>query len=122
MDRRLFLAGDDGLTVLEQRTDGWEEVARALQGQPVTTISASKYAVLAGTREGIFVSRDEGRSWEATSRGLAEPHVRWLSYHADDPWLAFAGTEPAAIFVSEDGAESWRTCPEVTELRAEKGW
>ena len=122
MDRRLFLAGDDGLTVLEQRSSGWEEVGRALEGEPLTTVSASKYAILAGGQEGIFVSRDEGRSWKATSRGLTEPHIRWLSYHADDPWLAFAGTEPAAIFVSEDGAESWHTCPEVAELRDANGW
>jgi len=122
MDRRLFLAGDDGLTVLEQSSEGWEKVGRVLEGQPVTTVSASKYAVLAGTREGVFVSRDEGRSWEPRNRGLAETHVRWLSYHVDDPWLAFAGTEPAAIFVSEDGAESWRACPEVAELRDGNGW
>lgn len=106
MGVRLFLAGDDGLYVLDEGDEGWVEVGRHLEGHAVTAVSASRYAILAGTRKDGYLSRDPGVSWAGASRGLAEPHVRWLSYHLDDPWLAFAGTEPAAIFVSEDGLRS----------------
>ena len=122
MRKRLFVANSDGIGLFERGTDGWREVARGLEGRGVTSVTASKYAVLAGTRDGVFVSRDEGASWQAANEGLAERHVRWLAYHLDDPWLAFVGTEPAAIFVSEDGAESWYECPTVAELRDANGW
>ena len=36
--------------------------------------------------------------------------------------LRIRGTEPAAIFVSHNGALSWRECPEVARLRDEHGW
>ena len=49
-------------------------------------------------------------------------HVRWLAYHPDVPELAFAGTEPASIFISQDGGNSWGECPEVPRLRQEHRW
>ena len=33
-----------------------------------------------------------------------------------------AGTEPAGIFVSRDGAANWRECPEVGQLRDAHHW
>ena len=128
MGRRLFVASDDGIGVFDQRADTedggyrWEEAAWSLEGLAATSVTASRYAVLVGTREGVFVSRDKGTSWQETNEGLTESHIRWLAYHLDDPWLAFAGTEPAAIFVSEDGAESWYECPKVADLRDANGW
>ncbi len=122
MGRRLFVATEEGLRAFDRAAEAWREAASGLEGRAVTSLTASKYAVLAGTRDGVFVSRDKGASWQGASRGLTELHIRWLAYHLDDPWLAFAGTEPAAIFVSEDGAETWRPCPEVAELRDANAW
>jgi photosystem II stability/assembly factor-like uncharacterized protein len=48
--------------------------------------------------------------------------VRWLAFHPDVSDLEFAGTEPAGIFVSHDGAATWRVCPEVATLRDRYGW
>jgi len=67
--------------------------ARGLDGQNVTSAIAREGVILAGTTNGVFRSDDE-----------------------------FVGTEPAAIFVSHNGARSWRECPEVAQLRDEHGW
>jgi photosystem II stability/assembly factor-like uncharacterized protein len=48
--------------------------------------------------------------------------VRWLAYHPAISDLEFAGTEPAGIFVSQDGAEHWHERPEVAALRDQHGW
>jgi photosystem II stability/assembly factor-like uncharacterized protein len=45
-----------------------------------------------------------------------------MAYHPDVSDREFAGTEPAAIFISHDGAGSWRECPEVAALRDEHRW
>jgi BNR/Asp-box repeat len=45
-----------------------------------------------------------------------------MAFHPDLSDYEFVGTEPAAIFVSHNGALSWRECPEVAQLRDEHGW
>jgi hypothetical protein len=45
-----------------------------------------------------------------------------LAYHPDISDREFAGTEPAGIFVSHDGAATWRGCPEVERLRDAHRW
>jgi photosystem II stability/assembly factor-like uncharacterized protein len=78
--------------------------------------------ILAGTTAGVLRSDDGGETFAEASDGLATRHIRWLVYHPDVSDLEFAGTEPAGIFVSHDGAGSWRACPEVEALRDEHGW
>jgi hypothetical protein len=70
----------------------------------------------------VLRSDDLGQTWRQSSTGLTTPHVRWLAYHPDISDREFAGTEPAGIFVSHDGAQTWRECAEVTALRAVLGW
>jgi photosystem II stability/assembly factor-like uncharacterized protein len=48
--------------------------------------------------------------------------VRWLAAPARGLAFVFAGTQPAGIFVSRDGGETWIACPEVGELRDAHGW
>lgn len=122
MNSMLFVATADGLWVYEGETEGWEEVVRGLEGQDVTSVTANEHAVLAGTRDGIFISEDNGASWRETTEGLTESHIRWLANHLDDSWLVFAGTEPATIHFSDDGAETWQGCPEVADLRDANDW
>jgi photosystem II stability/assembly factor-like uncharacterized protein len=90
--------------------------------QHVTSLIAREGVILAGTRSGVFRSDDVGHTWYAASTGLTHPHVRWLAYHPDISDREFAGTEPASIFVSHDGAHTWRQCPEVAALRDQHGW
>jgi photosystem II stability/assembly factor-like uncharacterized protein len=53
---------------------------------------------------------------------LAIRHVRWLAYHPEISDYEFAGVEPAGIFISQDGARTWRPCPEVAQLRDRHRW
>lgn len=95
---------------------------RGLDGRIVTSIMAREGVILAGTTDGIFRSDDLGGSWYAQSNGLTERHVRWLAFHPDISDCEFAGTEPAALFVSRDGGENWEERPEVADLRDQHGW
>ncbi len=49
-------------------------------------------------------SDDLGRTWQPASTGLTQPYVRWLVYHPEISDFEVAGTEPAGLFVSRDGA------------------
>ena len=118
----LYLATSKGVIVANVSEGEWEVTGTGLNGRHVTSIIAREGVILAGTEDGLFRSDNRGRTWREASDGLSQRHVRWLAYHPDVSDLEFAGTEPAAIFVSRDGGESWQERPEVAELREELGW
>jgi hypothetical protein len=122
MAKRLFVATTEGLFVARRSGSGWSGVERALSGLPVTSVAACEGLVLAGTKDGIWRSVDGGKEWTEASTNLAIRHVRWLDCSTASLPLALAGTEPAAIFVSRDGANSWTACPEVEKMRDQFGW
>jgi photosystem II stability/assembly factor-like uncharacterized protein len=122
MNTILILATDSRVVVLKRDGDEWRELSRGLDGANVTSAIAREGVILAGTTNGVFRSDDLGQTWYAASAGLAHRHVRWMAYHPDVSDFEVAGSEPAAIFVSRDGAETWRTCPEVERLRDAKRW
>ena len=118
----LYLATTHGL-VIASRVDGaWRVDAHGTLDREITCVMAREGVILAGTIDGVFRSDDAGRTWRKANAGLSHRHVRWLAYHPDISDLEFAGTEPAAIFVSRDGAATWRECGEVAALRDQFEW
>jgi photosystem II stability/assembly factor-like uncharacterized protein len=118
----LIIGTEHGIVICEREGDNWREAVHGLPDHQVTSVIAREGVILAGTTKGIFRAGEEGQSWEEASTGLTARHIRWLAYHPDVSDLEFAGTEPANIFVSHDGGDSWRVCPEVAQLRDEHKW
>jgi hypothetical protein len=122
MSSNLYLATSSGVVIAESNGGGWGVSGRGLEGQQATSVIAREGVILVGTRHGVFRSDDGGQTWGEASAGLTLGHVRWMAYQPDRSDLEFAGTEPAGIFVSHDGAETWRLCPEVAQLRDRFKW
>jgi photosystem II stability/assembly factor-like uncharacterized protein len=118
----LLLATEQGVAIGKRQGDDWTESTRELIDQHVTSATARAGMILAGTQNGIFRSHDEGKTWNEASHGLTEPHVRWIAFHPEISDLAFAGTEPANIFISQNGGDSWSLCAEVPQLRDQFKW
>ena len=118
----IWLATQDGVVHMAGEGSSWVEKGRSLVGRHVTSIIARQGVILAGTTDGIQRSDDQGRTWQDASAGLSERHVRWLAYHPGVSDLELVGTEPAAVFISEDGARSWQERPEVAALCRQYGW
>lgn len=119
---KLILATGKGVVICERDDKDWRESSRGLTDQHVTSVIAREGVILAGTEDGIFRSQDEGKTWQEASDGLFDRHVRWMAFHPDISDFEFAGTEPANIFVSRNGGDLWRSCPEVAELRDTFKW
>jgi photosystem II stability/assembly factor-like uncharacterized protein len=118
----LFMATDSGLVGGRFENGSWEELNHTLPDHKVTSVIAREGVILAGTTTGVYRSDDGGLEWRPVNEGLSIAHVRWLAFHPAVSDLEFAGTEPAGIFVSRDGAESWQGRPEVATLRDEHEW
>lgn len=108
--------------VLQETGEGWNSAGHSLVNHRVNSLSVQAGTVLAGTAEGIFRFEDLGQTWRPASKGLTEPHVRGLAHHSDGSGRVLAGTEPATIFLSPDGGQTWAERPEVAALRDEHGW
>jgi len=119
---RLLLATEEGLVICERDGDYWHERTRGLTDHQVTSVIAREGVILAGTTRGVYCSDDHGKTWAEANHGLSIRHIRWLMYHPEVSGLAFAGTEPAEIFVTHNSGESWRACREVAQLRDKHGW
>jgi photosystem II stability/assembly factor-like uncharacterized protein len=122
MTSHLFAATAHGLLRLVRDGDTWQQDGGGLDHEYVTSVASQGIALVAGTKNGIYRSDDLGQTWWPADRGPEQPYIRWLAFHPDEPGLAFAGTEPAAIFVSRDGGRSWSECPEVAVLRDDCRW
>ena len=118
----LYVATNNGVAIAQAVDGEWRLEKRTLEGREVTSIIAREGVILAGTRQGVFRSDDAGETWQAASDGLEVLFVRWLAYHPQLSDYEYAGTEPAAIFYSVDGARSWQACPEVEGMRDRFGW
>ncbi len=118
----LFVATKNGLRTFRRPLDDAPQVVHTLPGREMTTVSAQGQTLLAGATDGLLRSEDLGQTWRTAGVGLTEPHLRRVRYHPGRPGVALAGTEPAAIFRTDDNAKSWRECPEVARLRDENDW
>jgi len=122
MNNLLVVATARGVHVYERSQDNWQQIAHGLDHLRVTSIVAREGVILAGTTDGVYRSDDFGNTWREASTGLTTRYVRWMAFHPDVSDLEFAGTEPAGIFVSHNGGESWRECAEVARLRDAHKW
>lgn len=118
----IFVATGHGLVLAEPGIKSWTVTGGALPERHVTSVIAREGVVLAGTSDGVFRSDNGGKDWKPASVGLTARHVRWMALHPAVSDFEFAGTEPAGIFISHDGAKTWRECPEVASLRDAGKW
>jgi photosystem II stability/assembly factor-like uncharacterized protein len=70
----------------------------------------------AGTDKGQYKSTDGGRNWQL--KGLEQYKI----FHPSDPKTIFAGTEPALLFRSRDGGETWTELDGVRKLPGRSKW
>jgi photosystem II stability/assembly factor-like uncharacterized protein len=122
---RLLVATIRGINLLERSAPGapWTDRGRTLDGHHISSIMIEprRGGVFAGAHSGgMWTSRDGGETWEPCMNGVTIEHVFSLGYaHEGDHTVLYAGTEPAALFRSDDYGASWTELPGVRASKSE---
>jgi photosystem II stability/assembly factor-like uncharacterized protein len=76
---------------------------------PVFSVSTHKDTprkILAGTKQGLFISNDSGLSWQHAERGPSDMFVKAIAQDPRDAQLIIVGTNQY-IFRSTNGGRTW---------------
>ena len=105
--------------LIARRASTWT-VAEHLNGRSPVCVAVDTrdptrvYCGTAGA--GLFRSRDSGRNWEPAGPGIDHPMITAVDVghagQADGFGIVYAGTEPSAVFRSDNGGDSWVDPPD----------
>jgi hypothetical protein len=119
---RLYASTGDGIARLDERNGTWT-VALSLEGSGAQCLAVDPSdadVVYAGLREGgVRRTSDGGRSW--IDCALPAPAVFSLAISPVDGAI-YAGTEPSALFRSEDDGATWSELSALLELPSRPSW
>ena len=122
MPETLYAATGDAIARLDRSDGGWtaELFLTGSGAQCLAVDPEDPNTVYAGLREGgVRRTRDGGRTW--TDCGLPQPGAFSLAVSAADG-AVYAGTEPSALYRSDDRGESWRELESLLELPSRPSW
>ncbi|HEV8021655.1 MAG TPA: hypothetical protein VGP41_10355 [Candidatus Lustribacter sp.] len=128
--RRLHVATIGGVWTLERRTADapWTVAARSLNEHHIGSLVHLPDAglLLAGAHSGgLFVSRDDGGSWERSMSGIAPEHEHIFTlaaFERSGSTELWAGTQPAALYRSIDLGRTWTELPGVRAVPGTDAW
>jgi hypothetical protein len=115
--------------VVRERNGGWN-VALCLVGHEPQCLAVDplhEEQVYCGTFDnGMWHSSDAGASWKPVGPGITHQAVMSVAVsrmeHVDGYGVIYAGTEPSAIYKSEDQGNSWLELAELRKLPSAPTW
>ncbi len=123
---RLVVGTVEGVFVFERdRQARWIQKGRGLEGCFVSALTRLEDGALIAGTHGLGVARsdDGGLTWKLANAGLGQFDV-WVvkAERLGGRERLFAGTLPAHLFASDDGAASWRELSALREVPSAPQW
>jgi len=108
----LYLGTERGLYIRPSGARGWKEVP-ALKDKRIAALAvqAATGRLYAGTIAdgGLFISRDQGATWQPTGTGLERSWIRAILPDPAEPKRIYVATSDSGILQSEDDGATWKT-------------
>jgi photosystem II stability/assembly factor-like uncharacterized protein len=123
---RLVVGTVEGIFVFERDSRrGWIAAGRGLEGCFVSALTRLEDGALIAGTHGLGVARsdDGGMTWKLANAGLTHFDV-WVvkAERLGGRERLFAGTLPAHLFASDDGAASWYELTALREVPSTPQW
>jgi hypothetical protein len=124
---RVFAVTGEDVAGFELGQADAEPLLRGVGARSVAVDPLDPDRVYVGTfDQGVFASRDGGRSWRQDERGLEDRRVMSVavspSHRESGVSVVYAGTEPSNLHRSEVGGRSFARLPALRELPSEPRW
>lgn len=138
--KKMYLAMERELVVASQKNGTWQ-VSHHLEGMQPMCLAKDPFSperLYCGTfARGMWRSTDAGSSWRPVgdpshSRrppsigSIAHPNIMAVAVssteYSNGYGVVYAGTEPSALFRSEDGGDTWRELKTLKELPSAPTW
>lgn len=125
----VYAAMNDSLLIVRQRGDAWL-VERHLEDRQTQCLAVDPLrpeVLFCGTfGQGLWRSADAGASWQAVGEGIAHGEIMAVAVSPSDrrgnTGVVYAGTEPSALFRSDNGRTTWQECFALQELPSKATW
>ncbi len=126
---RLYVAAGDALAVVSRKNGRWQAEVQLI-GVPTQCIAADPLrgqVVYCGTfGRGLWRSTNAGVSWEPVGEGISHAEVMAVAVSPLDrsgtEGTVWAGTEPSAVFRSDDGGRTWQERPALRRIPSAPTW
>jgi photosystem II stability/assembly factor-like uncharacterized protein len=126
---RLLVATLNGVRVFDRWNESvpWKCRRQGLTDFHISSILYEPYSglVFAGAhgKRGLWMSDDAGETWHPCGRALKNAHIYTLAaQHRGVNVVLYAGTEPAALYRSDDLGRTWRELSGLREVPGTERW
>jgi photosystem II stability/assembly factor-like uncharacterized protein len=126
----LMVAMHDSVLTLESLKSGWNsrETLKGTQPQSIAFDPLNSGRVYCATfGNGLWKSDDDGQTWSNIGKDvITSPYVMSVAVSSLNSGNKFnkvyAGTEPSALYTSNDGGECWERMKSLNDLPSSKSW
>lgn len=135
--KKIFLGMVDELVIINEKNNGGFDIETRLEGtHPVDLVQhpdSPEIMYCATYGNGLWKSNDEGNHWKAIGQmnayheptkglGIKSAYITAVAINPNNPDILYVGTEPSAIYYSEDGSQTFTEFEEVQNLPSQPFW
>ena len=114
----LLIGTSDG--VFMANGSGTPQPVDGLAGHEVRALKASNGSIFAGAEDGVYVSKNGGTTWKAS--GVSGKIIWDIAPAPGDERTIYVGTQPAALYRSRDGGETWAEIDSMQRIPGAEKW
>src|SRR3954447_11533485 len=106
--------------VFTANASGATEEVKGLAGHEVRALRAVNGSLFAGAENGVYVSKNGGQTWKLSG---VEGQIVWdIAPAPGDEKTVYVGTQPAALFRTRDGGETWAELDSMKKIPGSEKW
>lgn len=126
---KFYLGTNNALAVVTQQHGQWQATLHLVGSEPqsIAIDPFNQQVVYCATfNQGVWQSNDAGTSWRPVGEGIAHQQAMSVAVSATErirgAGIVYAGTEPTALFRSEDQGKTWRELTSLRQLPSAPTW
>ncbi len=106
----IICATEAGIHHSRDGAENWQPLA--LLGLGIRTLiqhpKNSDWLACGTENDGVFISRDHGKTWQQVNEGLTHKTIYALAFDPKNPKILYAGTFQGGIFKTTDAGKHWK--------------